>query len=127
MSAERQKPLSVVSALIGSCFCEFPNLRENAQAGDPHVQFIHLHGIEYISLGAVASELTAEQRVRDTIKQLTEQTKRLISIGYLVEEQVTQTIPLEVWDREYPDDRTMKRPIAKIIQSIKVSKDGWFW
>ena len=47
---------------------------------------MELHGVEYIGLGAVASELTAEQRVRDTVAQLTEQTKRFnwgwLSCGY---------------------------------------------
>jgi hypothetical protein len=112
-----KKRLSVVSALLGSCFCEFPNLRDNS---NPGVQFMELHGVEYIGLGAVASELTAEQRVRDTVAQLTEQTKRLINVGYLVDTRVTDTIPLEIWEREYPDDRTMQRHIQKIINHIKV-------
>mmetsp|Transcript_959 Transcript_959/g.1571 ORF Transcript_959/g.1571 Transcript_959/m.1571 type:complete len:331 (-) Transcript_959:127-1119(-) len=110
------KPLSVVSALLGNCFCEFPNVRENS---NPGVQFMELHGVEYIGLGAVASELTAEQRVRDTVAQLTEQTKRLISVGYLVDTRVTNTIPLDVWEKQYPEDRAMKRPIQKIINHIK--------
>jgi hypothetical protein len=38
---------------------------------------MELHGVEYIGLGAVASELTAEQRVRDTVAQLTEQNQTL--------------------------------------------------
>lgn len=80
---------------------------------------MELHGVEYIGLGAVASELTAEQRVRDTVAQLTEQTKRLIGVGYLVDTKITNTIPLEVWEREYPEDRTMSRQIRKIINHIK--------
>ena len=118
--SDRTKPLSVVSALLGAagnCFCEFPNVRENSNVG---VQFMELHGVEYIGLGAVASELTAEQRVRDTVAQLTEQTKRLIGVGYLVDTKITNTIPLEVWEREYPEDRTMSRQIRKIINHIKV-------
>jgi hypothetical protein len=118
--ANRDKPLSVVSALLGAagnCFCEFPNVRENSNQG---VQFMELHGVEYIGLGAVASELTAEQRVRDTVAQLTERTKRLIGVGYLVDTKVTNTIPLEVWDREYPNDRAMSRQIQKTINHIKV-------
>lgn len=113
-----KKPLSVVSALLGSCFCEFPNVR--GENSTPGVQFMELHGVEYIGLGAVSSELTAEQRVRDTVAQLTEQTKRLISVGYLVDTRVTDTIPLEVWEREYPNDRNMQRHIQKIINHIKV-------
>lgn len=81
---------------------------------------MELHGVEYIGLGAVASELTAEERVRDTVAQLTEQTKRLIGVGYLVDTKITNTIPLEVWEREYPDDRAMSRQIRKIINHIKV-------
>lgn len=115
--ANKNKPLSLMSTLIGNCFCEFPNVRENS---DPGVQFMELHGVEYIGLGAVASELTAQQRVRDTVAQLTEQPKRLISVGYLVGSRVTDTIPLEIWEREYPDDQAMKRPIQKIINHIKV-------
>ena len=41
--AKRDKPLSVVSALLGAagnCFCEFPNVRENSNQG---VQFMELH------------------------------------------------------------------------------------
>jgi hypothetical protein len=121
--ANQDKPLSVVSALLGAagnCFCEFPNVRENGNQG---VQFMELHGVEYIGLGAVASELTAEQRVRDTVAQLTERTKRLIGVGYLVDTKVTDTIPLEVWEREYPDDRAVNRNIQKIINHIKVRPD----
>lgn len=84
---------------------------------------MELHGVEYIGLGAVASELTAEQRVRDTVAQLTERTKRLIGVGYLVDTKVTDTIPLEVWEREYPDDRAVNRNTQKIINHIKVRPD----
>jgi hypothetical protein len=120
--ADNSKPLSVVSALLGAagnCLCEFPNLRENST---PSVQFMELHGVEYIGLGAVASELTAEQRVRDTVAQLTEQTKRLIGVGYLMDTTVMDIIPLEIWEREHPEDRVMKKPIQKIINHIKVRR-----
>ena len=83
---------------------------------------MELHGVEYIGLGAVASELTAEQRVRDTVAQLTEQTKRLIGVGYLMDTTVMDIIPLEIWEREHPEDRVMKKPIQKIINHIKVRR-----
>mmetsp|Transcript_3737 Transcript_3737/g.4308 ORF Transcript_3737/g.4308 Transcript_3737/m.4308 type:complete len:333 (+) Transcript_3737:82-1080(+) len=110
------------STLFLNCVCDFPHMRENNV--NSCVQFIQLHGVEYISLGAVISELTPEERVRDTIEQLTEQTKRLINIGYVVDTKITNAIPLEMWNREYPNDRAMKRPLQKTINYIKDKEFG---
>lgn len=91
-------------------------------ASPQSIQILELHGVEYISLGAVASESTPEQRVRDTIVQLADQTERLISIGYLVENKVTKTIPLETFQKSYPNDKTiLSNQTLKIINEIKVS------
>ena len=56
----------------------------------PSSQFIELIGIQYIGLGAVVDELTPKERVYDTLEQLTTRTERLITIGYLVDEEEKQ-------------------------------------
>jgi hypothetical protein len=88
--------------------------------------FQSIHGIEFIGLGALTDELSAKERVYDTLEQLTSRTERLISIGYLTDDdkvpgrKKTDTIPLDIWSQSYPDDRTMSRPIRRAIASIKV-------
>jgi tetratricopeptide (TPR) repeat protein len=112
-------------------------------------QFIELHGIQFIGLGALEDELTAKERVYDTLEQLTSRTDRLISVGYLVESSAskqcdspsqqevkveeellrpqeeemtrnitTQSIPLDVWKNNYPNDFT-SRAIKKTITNIQ--------
>jgi tetratricopeptide (TPR) repeat protein len=48
-------------------------------------QFVELHGLKFIGLGAVVDELSPRERVYDTLEQLTTRSERLVSIGYLVD------------------------------------------
>jgi hypothetical protein len=126
---ERQqtKPLSVVSAILGECLCvPFPLHDRGGLSANS--QFIELHGIEFIGLGAVIDELSAKQRIRETVAQLLKrQTNRLISIGYLMDDEtnksvkITQTIPLDLWSKTYPNDNKMNAPLQRVIDSIQVS------
>lgn len=98
------------------------------------LQFVELHGIRFIGLGAVVDELTPRERVYDTLEQLTTRTERLISVGYLIDVpaivaenryqqsgpiKVAETAPLDVWDTRYPSQ--MDRAVAKIVEDTKVS------
>lgn len=120
------KKLNLLSAILGECFCE-PFTAGDKGIG-PSEQFIELHGIQFIGLGAVVDELTPKERVYDTLEQLTTRTQRLISIGYLVDDEtdigrgnkLTETIPLDIWSQTYPNDKNMSRPVKKTIKSIKV-------
>jgi len=132
----RGKPMSVMRAILGECMCEpfpFADNRGLSQTS----QFVELHGVECISLGAVVDELSPDQRIRETLEQLTASHKRMISIGYLVDEEmprvsanqvvvgekrkVTETIDLDVWLKNYPDDTHMSRPVAQTIKHIEVT------
>jgi hypothetical protein len=136
-SSSKNKAFGVMGTILGECLCEpFPSVGDNGRGMSQSDQFIELHGIEFIGLGAVADELTARERVYDTLQQLTSRTERLISIGYLVDQEqlvdgvpatkVTETIPLDVWSKTYPNDKNMPQSIKAAITSIKVrmrSKD----
>jgi hypothetical protein len=121
------KRLNLLSAILGECLCETFATGDNKAIG-PSEQFIELHGIQFIGLGAVVDELTPKERVYDTLEQLTTRTQRLISIGYLVDDEtdmgrgkkLTETIPLDIWSQTYPNDKNMSRPVRKTIKSIKV-------
>jgi hypothetical protein len=121
------KKLNLFSAILGEFFCEPFTPGDNKGIG-PSEQFIELHGIQFIGLGAVVDELTPKERVYDTLEQLTTRTQRLISIGYLVDDEIesgsgkklTETIPLDIWNQTYPNDKNMSRPVKKTITSIKV-------
>lgn len=134
-NAKKEPALTLVKALIGDCLCQgaFP-FAENR--GGQAAQFISLHGIEFIGLGAVVDELTPKERVYDTLEQSTNRTERLISIGYLsLEDQQTspspeptsdsgvllETVPLDVWNKTYPNDQTMSKRAKRIISNIKVN------
>jgi hypothetical protein len=130
-SSGKNKPFGVMGTILGECLCEpFPSVGDNGRGMSQSDQFIELHGIEFIGLGAVADELTARERVYDTLEQLTTRTERLISIGYLVEQEqvedgvpaikVTETIPLDIWSKTYPNDKNMPRSIKTAIANIKV-------
>jgi hypothetical protein len=100
-------------------------------------QFVELHGVECISLGAVVDELSPEQRIRETLEQLTAEPKRMISIGYLVDEEaprasanqvavgettkLTETIDLDVWRKNYPDDKNMSKSVSQTIKHMEVT------
>jgi hypothetical protein len=129
----RAKPMSVMRAILGECMCETFPFTDNRGLSQTS-QFIELHGVECISLGAVVDELSPEQRIRETLEQLTAEPKRMISIGYLVDEEspktsqiaveeatkVTETVDLDVWRKNYPDDKNMSKPVAQTIKHIEV-------
>lgn len=126
----RGKPMSFMRAILGECMCEpfpFTDTKGFGQSS----QFVELHGVECISLGAVVDELSPDQRIRETLEQLTAEPKRMISIGYLVDNEeaqktignnkITETIDLDVWRKNYPDDKVMSKPVAQIIKHIEVT------
>jgi len=134
--SSRGKPMSVMRAILGECMCEPFPFTDNKGLSQSS-QFVGLHGVECISLGAVVDELSPEQRIRDTLEQLTTEPKRMISIGYLIDEEkprasanqvavgetpskVTETIDLDVWRKSYPDDKNMSKPVAQTIKHIEV-------
>jgi hypothetical protein len=138
-----------MTTLVGSCLCEPLPIFEGLT---PTTQFVELHGIRYIGLGAMSDELTARERVYDTLEQLTTRTERLITIGYILQDDEeyafnskdvekynvsansnsssnyktadlrkgTQTLPLDVWNKHYPDDNAMARPVKKLVDQIRV-------
>ena len=128
MAAKPQsKPLTFMGTILGECLCEpFTPASDYYKGLSPSSQFIELHGIQFIGLGALVDELTAKERVYDTLEQLASRTERLISIGYLVDdekspgEKLTETIPLDIWSKTYPNDKNMSRPVRRTIASIKV-------
>ena len=98
------------------------------------MQFVELHGIRFIGLGAVVDELTPRERVYDTLEQLTTRTERMISVGYLIDVpaivaenryqlsgpiKVTETVPLDVWNTRYPG--SLGSTVNDIIDAAKVS------
>jgi len=116
-------PLSIVRMMIGDCFGPIAQGDSNGSTA----LFVQLHGIEFIGLGAVTDELSAKERVYDTLEQImTERAERLISIGYLVnnptapEGKSTKTIPLELWSKNIVHDRAISRSLRRTISSIKV-------
>ena len=161
-TATRSRPLTFMKTIIAECLCEpFPSAA-NGDATMPSnllrnlggalsfssPQFIELHGIQFIGLGALEDELTAKERVYDTLEQLTTRTDRLISVGYLLETSnsdvagtdsptapllssplsrqtnntltvTTQSIPYDVWNRTYPNDRTTSAEVKKTIANIQ--------
>eukprot|EP00980_Cylindrotheca_fusiformis_P009303 scaffold2042_cov123-Cylindrotheca_fusiformis.AAC.10 len=126
-SLPRSRPLAFLKSMIQECLCETFAPGERAVPGVvPVEQFVQIHGIEFIGLGALTDELSGKERVYDTLEQLTTRTERLISIGYLGDDdkvpgrKKTDSIPLDIWSQSYPDDRAMSRPIRRIINNIKV-------
>jgi tetratricopeptide (TPR) repeat protein len=163
-ATRRSRPSTFMKTIFGECLCEhFP--RDNnfakfncndataaAAAGSllsNHFssQYIELHGIQFIGLGALEDELTAKERVYDTLEQLSSRTDRLISIGYISVEPsyplltstsesesrlsslqslsspstkvVTTNLPLDVWKKNYPNDRTTSKVVKRTINNIK--------
>jgi hypothetical protein len=119
------KPLNLMGTIFGDCFCG-PIAPGEGKGLSNTAQFIELHGIQFIGLGAVLDELTAKERVYDTLEQLTSRTERLISIGYLIDDEKTpgkkstEAIPLDIWSEAYPNDKTMTRALKRTIASLKV-------
>jgi hypothetical protein len=131
-ATNKGKRLNLVSALLGNCLCEPFQFAE--RTGGQSVQFVQLHSVKFIGLGALVDELTPRERVYDTLEQLTTRTERLISIGYLLHEPqrgeethsaagariATEAIPLDVWNQNYPNDKNMSGEVKKTILQIKV-------
>lgn len=133
----KARALNAITALVGECLCEPFEVGAGIR---PSTQIVELHGIRFIGLGAVVDELTPRQRVYDTLEQLTTRTERLISIGYILDEQErqlpslqssnavmdcrkkTDTIPLDVWNKKYPDDESLLPQIKKMVERIKVRR-----
>lgn len=123
----RSKPLAFLKSMIQECLCETFAPGERAVPGVvPVEQFIQIRGIEFIGLGALTDEVSAKERVYATLEQVASRTDRLISIGYLADDdksrgrKKTDSITLDIWSQSYPDDRAMSRPIRRAIANIKV-------
>ena len=105
--------------------------------GPSSTQFVELQGLRFIGLGAVADELSPKERVYDTLEQLTTRTDRMVSVGYLLQQgtsttastehterktrKVTETVPLDVWNQDFPHDQSMSRDVKRLIDRIRVS------
>lgn len=125
LPSPRVQPLSIVSAILGECLCDPFPLPERSL--DENRQFIQLRGIEFITLGAVVDELSAKQRIQESVHRLiSSQGDRLINIGLLLDDEsnkvlkTTKTIPLYVWAKSYPNDNNLNTPLQRTINSIKV-------
>eukprot|EP00978_Attheya_sp_CCMP212_P039183 scaffold201463_cov44-Attheya_sp.AAC.1 len=146
-----RKPLTLMTAVFGECFCYGSRcpIPEETVSSKPHgSQFVALDGIECLALGAMTDEQTPKQRVIETVRQLSTQPERLISVGYLMEgaelapttngspisantsthrnmealakyDRITMSIPLEVWSNSYPNERDLRRDVRKTIDHIK--------
>ena len=130
-AAAKDRALNMFRILMGNCFCE-PLMPFDFAAAS--TQFVELHGILFIGLGSMMDELSPKERVYDTLEQLRSRTERMVSIGYLVEDdeatlstadtdirKITQTVPLDVWNKTYPKDQNISRPVKKIVDLLKVS------
>jgi hypothetical protein len=135
------RPLSLMKAILGDCICNpFQNLGENRGNG-PSTQLVELNGVRFIGLGALIDELTPRERVYDTLEQLTTRTDRLVSVGYLLNDvrptvepsfdgrleqptpprKVTETVPLDIWIQNFPDDNSVCFDVKRTIEHIRVS------
>eukprot|EP00934_Nitzschia_sp_Nitz4_P004843 Nitzschia sp. Nitz4//scaffold286_size23798//17959//19219//NITZ4_008454-RA/size23798-augustus-gene-0.14-mRNA-1//1//CDS//3329545750//4833//frame0 len=118
------KNLTLVQTLIGECLCA-PLSTGDAKITSPTTQFLELNGIQYISLGAVMDELSPKERVHFTLEQLSTKAELLVSIGYLKDgnddptSQLIESIPLDIWEQNYPSDRNMTRALKRSIATIK--------
>ena len=125
LPSPRAQPLSIVSAILGECLCDPFTLPERGL--DVNRLFIQLRGIEFISLGAVVDELSAKQRIKESVQRLlSSKTDRLINIGFLLDDEsnkilkITQSIPLYIWAKSYPNDNNLNTPLQRTINAIKV-------
>eukprot|EP00538_Stauroneis_constricta_P006794 CAMPEP_0119549306 /NCGR_PEP_ID=MMETSP1352-20130426/3046_1 /TAXON_ID=265584 /ORGANISM="Stauroneis constricta, Strain CCMP1120" /LENGTH=406 /DNA_ID=CAMNT_0007594839 /DNA_START=104 /DNA_END=1324 /DNA_ORIENTATION=+ len=129
-TTKRHQPLSILKTILGDCFCEvMPST--DGKGLSPTSQFVQLHGLQYIGLGALEDELTPKQRIYDTLEQLGTSAERLMSIGYLLDDEEagggrkkTQSIPLEVWSKVYPNDRSMSKATLRAIHNLRTNQFG---
>ena len=118
------KPLNSLKELFGDCICVDPVDFKDLDASN---QFIELNGIEFIGLGAVTDELSPKDRVYYTMQQISESAERLISIGRLVADETelarmtTESVPLDIWKKTYPNDDTIPQFHKRAISNIKAT------
>ena len=124
------QPLNLLKVLLGNCYCEMGPASGLMETVSPTIQFVELLGMRFIGLGCMADELQPRERVYDTLEQVTDRSERLISIGYIIPEnkdeksKITNTIPLDVWNKNYPNDRQLlSRPVRNLVEQIKVCFD----
>ncbi|GKY95719.1 hypothetical protein MPSEU_000532700 [Mayamaea pseudoterrestris] len=128
-------PPTIQKALLGNCgiVCtSFPNAEPKDQVMATSLQFVELHGLRFIGLGALVDELTPHERVYDTLEQLTTRTERMISVGYLIDIppimaenrfmeigqiKVAETVPLDVWNMRHPNNLSVT--LAEIVEHTK--------
>jgi len=155
---QQQQRVNLVSVLLGRCtgMCAtFPAAAAECRGGmmqspcapgmpfssSSSRQFVELQGLQFIGLGALVDELTPRERVYDTIEQVKTRTERLVSIGYILDEEdhrlcssahKTETVPLDVWNKntgtdddgggdnmkKYANDATSYRGLSKPVQTI---------
>jgi len=133
----------LVNVLIGNCtgMCaSFPMAAERAVGRS--TQFVELHGLRFIGLGAMVDELTPKERVYDTLEQLTARSERLISIGYIMKERnhatiapgpagalpitktTAETVPLDVWNQQ--ETNKMTSQVKHLVDLMMVSLSSSF-
>jgi hypothetical protein len=136
ISKPGSKRLNIMSTLLGNCgICTMPDLKEGYGSMSMSSQFVELHGLRFIGLGAVVDELTPKERVYDTLEQLTTRSERMISVGYLIDIpavmaenhykqsgsiKVAETLPLDVWTTNYPNKANMSVYVSNIVNDTKV-------
>jgi hypothetical protein len=136
----KERALNLVRVLMGNCFCD-TSLGGGGVFDKASTQFVELHGILFIGLGCMSDELTPSARVYDTLQQLSSRTARMVSIGYLVDDEdaaalsgrhgdadirkMTQTVPLDVWRQTYPQDAHMSKPVQKLVDALEVRTCSW--
>jgi hypothetical protein len=117
---------SLVSTLITNCLaCNNGNYHLSSRGQrDSGAQFVELKGVRFIGLGAVCDELSPRERVFDTLEFFRTKTERLLSIGYILDKEgggkTVETIPLEFWTRDFPDERSMSSICRKTIELVRV-------
>ena len=99
----------------------------------PATQFVELTGIRFIGLGAMADELTARERVYDTLEVFRTDPNRLLRVGYIHTEannssstnttttdDIVSSVPVAVWERECTDDdSSMSVAVQTTIQLVR--------
>lgn len=126
-----------VSTLISSCLCNGVYHFKARTGMSPSTQIIELKGIRFIGLGAVVDELTPRERVYDTLEVFRTRTECLVSVGYILDkelvdstaiprgtavdvEKVVEALPLESWNRDFPDESRFTKETKKTIDLVQV-------
>jgi len=110
---------NLLKSLLGNCYY---NCAENSSdtmttssiTGATSLQFVELPGLQVIGLGALSDELSARERVYDTLEQFTtsRQRERYMRLGYFstnshntdngASSPLVQMVPLDVWNQHFP-------------------------